>query len=127
MKTALSTLEETLEVRKELLPTKCKTPLPHKCHPEIDTSSELDLDDTRLCQKLVGIFRWAVELSRIDIQFEVSLHSSHMANPRISHFNNILHIFGFLKRSPKVTIDFDPRYPKLYGIQKKYIYIYYNI
>ena len=61
-KTALTTVEKAIEHREYDIPTKALTPFSNKYSPELDTTPELDADDTRLCQEWVGILRWAVEL-----------------------------------------------------------------
>ena len=48
-----------------------------------------------------------------NIYLEVSLISSHVANPRRGHLKEILHIFACLKRRNKLTISFDPRHPSI--------------
>ena len=76
------------------MPTKAKNPFASIYHSELDASPELDLDNTRFCQEIEGILRWAVELGRIDINLEVSLMSSHTINPIIGHMNALIHIFA---------------------------------
>ena len=113
VKAALTTVEEAIEHREYDMPMKAKTPFSTKYSPELDTTPELDADDTRLCQEWVGILRWDVELGRIDIYLEVSLISSHVANPRRGHLKEILYIFTYLKRRNKLTIAFDLRHPTI--------------
>ena len=45
---------------------------------------------------LIGVLCWMVELGRIDIGFEVSVMSQHMAHPRVGHLTQVLHIFKYL-------------------------------
>ena len=33
---------------------------------------------------------------------------SYMASPRIGHFEQVLHIFGYLQNVPKLTLAMDP-------------------
>ena len=77
------------------MPLKAKTSFSTKYNPELDTTPELDADDTKLCQEWVGILLWAVELGRLDICLEVSLISSHVANPRRGHLKKFLHFFAY--------------------------------
>ena len=108
---AIKTIQEALLSRKILMPTKAKNPFASIYHSELDASPELDLDNTRFCQEMVGMLRWAVELGRVDINFEVLLISSHTINPRIGHMNALIHIFAYLNQNPKLIIAFDPRHP----------------
>ena len=95
VKAAVTTAEEAIEHRGYEMPTKTLTPFSHIYSPEIDITSELDADDTKLCQKWVGILRWAVDLGQLDIYLEVSLISSHVANHRRVHIKEILHISAY--------------------------------
>ena len=54
-----------------------------------------------------------VELGRIDIHLKVSAMSSYLANPRVRHLEQVLHIFGYLKKNPKRSIAMDPREPAI--------------
>ena len=54
-----------------------------------------------------------MEIGRVDILHEVSLLSSYQASPRASHLEQLLHIFAFLKKKPKLTLYFDPEEPKI--------------
>ena len=53
--------------------------------PELDSSEFCDSNLTTMFQNLIGVFRWIVELGRIDIQLETSLLSQYLAQPRIGH------------------------------------------
>ena len=55
--------------------------------------------------------RWAIELGRIDIGFEVTALSSSLAMPRRGHLDAALHIFAYLKKDPNRWILMDPTYP----------------
>ena len=59
------------------------------------------------------MLRWAIELGRVDILLEVSLLSSHLCLPRIGHLEQVFHIFGYLKESPRRRLYFDPDHPNI--------------
>jgi hypothetical protein len=62
------------------------------------------------------MLRWATELGRVDILLEVSLLSQYQASPREGHLEQIMHIFAFLKKKPKLSIYLDPSLPNIeYG------------
>ena len=54
---AIKTVEEALLTPKIIMPTKAKNPFASVYHPELNDSSELDANDTRFCQEMVGILR----------------------------------------------------------------------
>ena len=60
-------------------------PFTSNYRPELDATGELTDDDHGWYMELVGILRWAVELGRIDIQYEVTALSSYIASPREGH------------------------------------------
>ena len=113
IKAALMEVETKLTKKGRRLPSHAYTPMTSNYAPETDDSPELDPDDITYFQELIGILRWAVELGRVDILTEVSMLSSYQASPRQGHMDQILHIFAFLKRKPKLTLYFDPTLPRL--------------
>ena len=52
-----------------------------------------------------------VELGRVDICVGVSMMSSHVALPRQGHFEQVIHIFGYLKKHHNLEMVFDPTKP----------------
>ena len=54
------------------------------------------------------MLRWACEIGRVDILFETSLLSTHLASPSIGHLEQVFHIFVYLKDSSKRKLGFDP-------------------
>ena len=95
------------------MPSRAPTPISQNYMPEHDISEELDPQGITLFQELVGILRWAIELGRVDIYLEVSLLSAYQASPRIGHLEQIIHIFAYLKKNPKLTLYFDPQLPRI--------------
>ena len=79
--------------------------------PELDGTPELDDEERTYYQELIGILHWATELGRIDILYEVSILSQYQSAPRQGHMEQIMHIFGYLKKYPKITIYMDPTFP----------------
>ena len=113
VKSAVDNVETTLAKSGLRLPSKCVTPCASNYHPAEDTSKELDAAGIRYYQELIGVLRWAIELGRVDILLEVSLLSSHLALPRVGHLQQVYHIFGYLKKSPRKRLYFDPDHPKI--------------
>jgi hypothetical protein len=105
--------EEKLAKEGQRLPSKCPTPMRSDYHPSDDTTQELTADGVKLYQEYIGVLRWAVEIGRLDILLEVSLLSSHLALPRRGHLEQVYHIFGYLKHSPRRRLYMDPDYPAI--------------
>ena len=95
------------------MPCKAETPLTTTYRPELDTSPELNQEDSSYYQSLIGILRWMVELGRVDICLECSMMSSHLALPREGHLHQVLHIFAYLKKYHNAEMVFDPSDPDI--------------
>jgi hypothetical protein len=91
------------------LKTTAKEPLPPSYKPELDTTRELGDKLTSRYRQLIGILRWAVELGRTDIYYEVASLSQYLASPREGHLEAAYHIFAYLKGHCKFGIVFDPK------------------
>ena len=59
-------------------------------------------------QELIVELRWAIEIGRVYIENEVSVLSSYQAAPCDGLLQQILHIFAFLKKNPKLIMYSDP-------------------
>ena len=117
VKAAVQNIEEAIKTKKWKLPTThLDTPMNSTYVPELDATHELDKDDVVFYQEIIGMLRWATEIGRVDILFEVALLSQYMANPREGHMEQLLHIIAFLKRRPKLTLYLSPELPNMdYG------------
>jgi hypothetical protein len=47
----------------------------------------------------------------VDILYEVSILSQYQASPKEGHLEQIMHIFPYLKKKPKLSIYLDPSLP----------------
>ena len=88
-------------------------PFPTDYHPGRDTTPELDPELASYYQSLMGIFRWMIELGRIDIATEASMLSSHMALPREGHLETALHVMSYLGTHHNSRLCMDPTYPNM--------------
>ena len=62
------------------------------------------------------MIRWGTEIGRVDILHEVLILSQYQASPRDGHIEQLLHIWAFLDKNPKLTLYFDHSRPLLdYG------------
>ena len=81
---------------------KAEAPFTSEYLPEIDFTRELDAIECAYYQSLIVVFRWIVELGRVDIYIEVSIISSCLALPRAGHLEQLYH---------NTEIVFDPSVP----------------
>jgi hypothetical protein len=105
--------EELLQENHEGLKSKADRPYPAGYRAETDVSPELNDDLANRYQQLIGVLRWACELGRIDILFEISLLASHTAMPRRGHLEAVYHVFAYLKQHLNSTLVFDERLPAI--------------
>src|SRR6056300_696374 len=113
VKAAVKNVEEAIQSKPWKLPTNPPTPMVLSYEPELDGSPELNDEDRRYYQELIGMLRWATELGRVDILLEVSLLSQYQASPRDGHMEQALRIFSFLRRYSKLSLYMDWREPDL--------------
>ena len=103
-----------LKKRGEGLAAKAVTPMTSWYRPEMDVTPELGSEDAAYYHSLIGVLRWIVELGRIDINVEASILSSDLALPREGKFQELLHIFAYLKKHMNSEMVFDPSDPDIY-------------
>jgi hypothetical protein len=87
-------------------PKEFSSPIQEGDHPELDTTTELDLDGIRMYQSLIGALQWAVTLGRFDILMGVATMSSFRIAPRKGHLERLQRMYGYLKRNPDGAIRF---------------------
>ena len=68
------------------LPARATTPVSSDYIPEIDETAELDTNYITMLKELIGYVRWATEIGRVDILYEVSVLSAFLASPREGRF-----------------------------------------
>ena len=71
MKVVVKKLEKRPKKKGGKLPARSTTPMPSEYIPEIDATSELDINYITVFQELIGDMRWATEIGRVDILHEV--------------------------------------------------------
>jgi hypothetical protein len=110
-KNAVNTVESLLQEDGDgyHLKTTAKEPLPSSYRPELDISNELGPALVSRYRQLIGILRWAVEIGRVDVYYEVAILSQYLASPREGHLEAAYHIFAYFKTHQKFSIVFDPR------------------
>ena len=95
------------------IPNRAETPMRSTYRPKLDVSEELSPSDVSYYQSLIGILWWIVELGHVDICLEVSMMSSHLALPRKGHMEQVMQIFGYLKKYHNAELIFDPSDPTI--------------
>ena len=112
VKAAVRNVEEAIKGMGRRLPTtNIETPMNNNYTPELDVTVELDDEDVTFYQELIGVLRWATEIGRVDILLEVALLSQYSASPGEGHLEQLLRIFAFLRRHPKLTLYLSPELP----------------
>jgi hypothetical protein len=118
VKAAVKNVKEAIKRDGRRLPTSnIDTPMNITYTPELDVTEELNESDITLFQEWIGVLRWATEIGRVDILLEVPLLLQYQASPREGHFEQLLHVFAFLKKQhPKLTQYMSPKLPRIdYG------------
>ena len=95
------------------LPISAETLMQLNYAPELDSTPELKADDITWYQELIRILRWNTEIWRVDILLEIPLPSQFQASPCEGYLRQLLRIFTYLKRSPKLTLYFEPNLPNI--------------
>ena len=106
-------MEKYLHDRGLALLKNVSTPLLINYSPEVDGIPDLDEMEAAFYQSLIGIMRCVVEMVRLDICMEVFAILSFVAMPREGHFQQLMHLFAYLKIHHKDQIVFDPSYPEI--------------
>jgi hypothetical protein len=110
LKEAIKNVELELAKSEHCLRGKPTTPMQTGYQLELDVSPVMRPDQANYFQSLIGILRWAVELGYIDINIDVALLSSHLAEPSLGHLEQALHIFSYLKYHATSHLIFGPNY-----------------
>ena len=113
VKIAVGEVERDLETAGHKLRGKAYRPFYQSYRPEVDVTPPLNAAGIAKYQAYMGVFRWMIELGRVDILTEVSMLSSHQAMPREGHLEACYQIFAFLKRNPNMSVVFHPSMPKI--------------
>ena len=110
---AIETFKTSLKSKPWKLPPPLKTPMSSSYIPELDKTAELEAKEITFYQELIGILRWATELGCVDILHEISILSQYQASPRRGHLLQLLQIFSFLDKNPKLVLYLDPGLPRI--------------
>ena len=78
-------------------------PLPPGYAPEFDVTKECNEEPASRFRQIIGIFRWAIELGKVDILIEVSCPSQYQALQRIGHREALYLIPHFLTKHPSLS------------------------
>ena len=78
-------------------------PLPPGYAPEFDVTKECNEEPVSQFRQIIGIFRWAIELGKVDILIGVSCPSQYQALQRIGHREALYLIPHFLTKHPSLS------------------------
>ena len=87
-----------LKKKGEGLSAKALTPMNSGQRPAIDIKPELGVKYAAYFHSIIGVLRRIVELGRIDINVEASMFSSDLVLTREGHFQELLHVFTYIKK-----------------------------
>ena len=82
------------------------TPLERGDHPELDVTQELNMEEVKKYQSLLGALQWLVSIGRFNIATAVTTLSKYRIAPRIGHMNRAKRIFAYLSRFKEGTVRF---------------------
>ena len=105
---AINNVEEKLEKHKLEFTTRCDTTLSSNYYPSEYTTPELDASGLQYFQELIVLLILEVEFGIVDMFLEAALLSTHLALPHEFHLQQVYHIFGYLKKSPRRRVFMDP-------------------
>ena len=74
---------------------------PSNYRPELDVSPVSENTLMSLYFQIIGVFRWKIELGRINIMAEVRVFSLHQCQPREGHLAAVYLVFWYLKSNLK--------------------------
>jgi hypothetical protein len=80
------------------------SPLEKGDHPELDTSDECGMDETKQFQSLIGSLQWSISLGRFDVGNAVMTLSSFRVNPRKGHLERAKRVVGYLAKMKHGTL-----------------------
>ena len=79
----------------------------HK-HYDDDSSDPLNEQFHKKYLQLVGMLNWISALGRVDITYATRKLARYNAAPRVAHWEAAKHVFGYLKKHPKLALPVDP-------------------
>ena len=100
-------------------PTPRQSPMEKNDHPELDSSEELNLEDTKIYQSLIGALQWVIQIGRLDVQTAVMTLSRFRAAPRTGHLERVKRIHGYLSKMRDGIIRIDTEEPDYSNIPNK--------
>ena len=89
------------------------SPMERGDHPELDETDELQMEDIKKYQSLLGALQWLVSIGRFDIAFAVMTMSKFRVAPRSGHMLCVQRIFAYLSRFREGAIRFRTSLPDL--------------
>jgi hypothetical protein len=85
----------------------------YQYRPEFDVSELCNDIEAKYYQHQIGVFRWAVELGRLDITGDISMLAAYTAAPCVGHLKAMLHIFSYLNQNERSKLVFDDSYVQI--------------
>jgi hypothetical protein len=97
-------------------PRPATSPLVKNDHPELDDSEQLDLENTKIYQSLIGALQWVIQIGRWDVTTAVMTLSRFRATPRQGHLDRVKRIHGYLLKFKHGVVRIDTSEPDFSNI-----------
>ena len=94
----------------------CDSPLRKGDYPDIDTSNFLNADDTQQHPFLIGLLRWKVSLSSIEIDTAIMIILSFIVGPKTGNMDRIKRKYGYFYKHKCRATRFRTKEPDLLAI-----------
>ena len=82
------------------LTTKVTTLIWNNYRPELYETNEVEQIELTIYQEVIWELRWEIEIGRLEMLHEVSYEAS----TQKGHLGQLIHIPGYLKKSPELTL-----------------------
>ena len=94
-------------------PRQYTSPLVKGDHPKLDTSTELEVDNIKIYQTLIGCLQWLVSLGHFDTCTSVMTMSSFQAMPKEGHLDHVKQLIGYVSKMRDAAICYRTECPDL--------------
>ena len=113
VESAVNNVVGYLKKRGKGLAAKVPTSMTNGYTPEVEILPDIGLEDAAYYHSRILVLGWIVYLGRVRINVEASVLSSLLGISREGHFEELLHIFAYLKKHINSEMLFDPSIPDI--------------
>ena len=87
------------------IPTKFITFIRNNYRPKSYEAEKVEQSELTMYQEPIGEIRQAVEIKILHILHKVSFLLAYQVSPQKTHMEQLIHIFGYLKKRPKTIFN----------------------